>query len=266
MKESRCKGRFCSIKGFTLIELLVVVLIIAVITSIALPAYNRAILKSRFKSVMPLAKAVNQGQEIYYLTEGQYADKLKDLDVQATKANSNTVTTENGITVTTSGDDDEYDYVLATRNGMDNNYIMYQKHSPKFASNIHCEAKDGDDMANWLCRVMGGQEIGGSQTEGYVTYLLAGNVGDDKLPTSMAKLKAQICANVSAENCIVDENAKTITARECDSNQTCVETLYDVQTGEVSTKTNVSHLASTIGTYLTGIKLGKSRGYTRKYS
>ena len=35
---------------------------------------------------------------------------------------------------------------------------------------------------------------------------------------------------------------------------------------EVSTKTNVSHLASTIGTYLTCIKLGKSRGYTRKYS
>lgn len=35
---------------------------------------------------------------------------------------------------------------------------------------------------------------------------------------------------------------------------------------EVSTKTNVSHLISTIGTYLTGIKLGKSRGYTRKYS
>ena len=35
---------------------------------------------------------------------------------------------------------------------------------------------------------------------------------------------------------------------------------------EVSTKTNVSHLASTIGTYLTGIRLGKSRGYTRKHS
>ena len=35
---------------------------------------------------------------------------------------------------------------------------------------------------------------------------------------------------------------------------------------EVSTKTNVSHLISTIGTYLTGIKLGKARGYSRKYS
>ena len=34
---------------------------------------------------------------------------------------------------------------------------------------------------------------------------------------------------------------------------------------EVSTKTNVSHLISTIGTYLTGIKLGKSRGYRRSY-
>ena len=35
---------------------------------------------------------------------------------------------------------------------------------------------------------------------------------------------------------------------------------------EVSTKTNVSHLVSTVGTYLTGIQLGKTRNYSRKYS
>ena len=35
---------------------------------------------------------------------------------------------------------------------------------------------------------------------------------------------------------------------------------------EISTKTNMSHLLSTITTYLTGDKLGKARGYTRKYS
>ena len=34
---------------------------------------------------------------------------------------------------------------------------------------------------------------------------------------------------------------------------------------EVSTKTNMSHILSTVTTYLTGTKLGKSRGYTRKY-
>ena len=35
---------------------------------------------------------------------------------------------------------------------------------------------------------------------------------------------------------------------------------------EVSTKTNVSHLISTIATYLTGIRLGKSTRYSRKHS
>ena len=35
---------------------------------------------------------------------------------------------------------------------------------------------------------------------------------------------------------------------------------------EVSTKTNVSHLISTIGTYLTGIKLGKSSKYSKRVS
>lgn len=42
--------------------------------------------------------------------------------------------------------------------------------------------------------------------------------------------------------------------------------LADKYIREVSSKTNVSHLVSTIGTYLTGIKLGKSIGYSRKFS
>ena len=59
--------------GFTLIEVLVVVLIIAVLTAVAMPMYKRAVLKSRFSTVMPMAKSVADAQEIYYLNNGEYA-------------------------------------------------------------------------------------------------------------------------------------------------------------------------------------------------
>ena len=160
--------------GFTILELAVTVIIIAVIAVVALPMYKHAILKSRFSTVMPMAKAVADAQEIYYLGNNQYALGKEDLDIAPVEAENTQVS------LSPAEEDEEYIYVAAHRTDIPNvRYIMYQKNSPKFASNIHCEADASDEDALWLCeKALHGTEVTGSlQGKQYKTFLLAGELG-----------------------------------------------------------------------------------------
>ena len=68
-------------KGFTLIELLVVVLIIGILSSVALPQYEKAVEKSRGAEGIMLSRAIFQAQQAYYMANGQYTHDLNDLDL-----------------------------------------------------------------------------------------------------------------------------------------------------------------------------------------
>ena len=69
------------IKGFTLIELLVVVLIIGILASVALPQYQMAVKRSRYRQVLLLADALKKAQAIYFLANGSYTTDYEALDI-----------------------------------------------------------------------------------------------------------------------------------------------------------------------------------------
>ncbi len=181
MKENKANchpeldsGSRRSIKGFTLIELLVVVLIVAVLAAIAVPQYQKAVLKSRFSSLMPTTQAIRDGQEMYYMTNNKYADEIAELDVKTAD------TDDMSIDVGDETETPELSYVIASRPNINNNLIMYQKHSEKFADNVHCEALKDNAHAQWLCKdALHGQPIDGSINAEYDTYVLSGTLGEN---------------------------------------------------------------------------------------
>lgn len=82
--------------GFTLIEVLVVVLIIGILTSVALPQYQKAVEKTRAMQGVQALKDILSAQQVYYETYGRYTHDLSKLDVDVAIPSDFKIVTQEG--------------------------------------------------------------------------------------------------------------------------------------------------------------------------
>lgn len=69
-------------KGFTLIELLVVVLIIGILSAVAVPMYQKAVLKAKAAEAWTVAKTIIEAEKLYYMENGTFTEFLDKLSIE----------------------------------------------------------------------------------------------------------------------------------------------------------------------------------------
>ncbi len=219
-------------KGFTLVEILVAVVIIGVLATIAVPMYQTAVDKSRYTTMIVPARNLASAQERYLMENGRYSSDLAMLDVHFGKdVNGRVDSISSGLTASI-GDDSEYEYVKVSKEGMNNNYIIYLDKSENFSNEIHCEALKDNTRAERLCKELGGERIHGSLTDGYNTYVLSGK-GKGVSYSILSSMNGIVCEeseNSGKKSCEVTKVNNSVIKTVCSNSadpKTCKYYIHD---------------------------------------
>ncbi|ACC97933.1 PilE-like protein [Elusimicrobium minutum Pei191] len=155
-------------KGFTLIELMVVVLIIAILSSVALPLYTRTVERARAAEAISVTASLEKASQAYYAQYSLCDAKITDLAIKLPEL---TKTTVGSLTVLKGKDFNYYTepstnwcFVAGERTlaDTDRNYriIAFANAGPAgqpYKGKIMCEADKSKSGANKFCQSITGK-------------------------------------------------------------------------------------------------------------
>ena len=138
-------------------------LIIGILAAVAVPQYQKAVMRSRYATLKNMTKSIADAQEVYYLAHGQYAERFDELDIDPGGTPNSKLDFQHNFDW---GDCIIWDRssIVCEHAGL--RYIIYLRYSNRDAGARYCVASVNNNLNHQIC-----QQETGKSSNGTTWYL-----------------------------------------------------------------------------------------------